>query len=163
VSWEVVFHLIALLLIMTGVVGTVVPGLPGVPLVYGGMVLWAAVESFTVVGFGALALLGGLALLSVGVEYLVTLWGVKRVGASPWAMVGGFAGAFAGIAAGPVGILIGPLVGAAAGELLARRDLRQAGRAGIAAWLGFLLGTVAKVVLVVLMLAVFGIAMLGKD
>ena len=162
-SWEVILYAIALVLIATGVIGTVVPGIPGVPLVYAGMVLWAAVESFTARRSWTLALLGGLALLSVAIEYLATLWGVKRVGASPWAMVGAFLGAFAGIAAGPLGILFGPLVGATLGELLARRDLRQAGRAGLAAWLGFLVGTVAKAVLVVIMLVVFGIAMLGED
>jgi hypothetical protein len=106
--------------------------------------------------------LAALTALSVVIEYLAAALGARRVGASPWAMAGAVLGGLAGIAFGPIGMLVGPLVGAVAGELLARRDLRQAGRAGIAAWLGFLVGTVAKAGIVVVMLAVFGAALLVR-
>ena len=155
-------YAVAGLLILVGVVGTVLPGLPGVPLVFAGMALAAAVESFRFVGLGTLGFLAVLTALSVGVEYLATALGVRRVGASPWAVVGALVGALVGIAAGLVGMLLGPLLGATVGEFLARRDLRQAGRAGIAAWLGFLVGTVAKVGIVVVMLVVFAIAVMKE-
>jgi len=161
-SWELALYGVAAIMIVVGVAGTVMPGIPGVPLVFAGMALAAAVESFRVVGPWTLAILAGLTLLSLGIEYLATLWGVRRVGASGWAVAGALVGAFAGMLAGPLGLLLGPLVGASLGELLARRNLRQAGRAGVAAWLGFLVGTVAKAVIVVLMLVVFGVAVLAE-
>lgn len=159
---EWLFYAVAGLLIVVGVVGTVLPGLPGVPLVFAGMALAAAVESFRMVSLGTLGVLAALTALSVGVEYIATALGVRRVGASPWAVVGALVGGLLGVAAGPVGMLLGPLLGAMVGEFLARRDLRQAGRAGIAAWLGFLVGTMAKVGIMVVMLVVFGVAVLAE-
>jgi uncharacterized protein YqgC (DUF456 family) len=76
-------------------------------------------------------------------------------------MVGAALGGLAGLLFGPIGMLAGPLVGAVVAELLARRDLRQAGRAGVAAWLGFLVGTLAKAGILVVMLAVFAFALLA--
>jgi uncharacterized protein YqgC (DUF456 family) len=159
---EWLLYALAAALILLGVVGTVMPGIPGIPLVFAGMVLAAAVESFRLVSLWTLGVLALLTALSVVIEYLAAAVGARRVGASPWAMAGAVLGGLAGIAFGPIGMLLGPLVGAVAGELLARRDLRQAGRAGIAAWLGFLVGTVAKAGIVVVMLVVFGAALLVR-
>jgi uncharacterized protein YqgC (DUF456 family) len=159
---EWLLYALAAALILVGVVGTVMPGIPGIPLVLAGMVLAAAVDSFRLVSWWTLGVLAALTALSVVIEYLAAALGARRVGASPWAMAGAVLGGLAGIAFGPIGMLVGPLVGAVAGELLARRDLRQAGRAGIAAWLGFLVGTVAKAGIVVVMLAVFGAALLVR-
>lgn len=152
---------LATVMVLVGVVGTVLPGLPGVPLVFAGMLLAAAVDSFRLVGVGVVLLLAALTLVSLVAEYAATALGVRRVGASVWAVVGAGLGAVAGALGGPVGILLGPLVGAVVGELAARRDLRQAGRAGVAAWLGFLVGTLARAALVVVMLGVFAIALVA--
>jgi uncharacterized protein YqgC (DUF456 family) len=157
---EWLLYVLAAGLILVGVVGTVMPGIPGIPLVFAGMALAAAVESFRLVSLWTLAALAALTVLSVVIEYLAAALGARRVGASPWAMAGAVLGGLAGIAFGPIGMLVGPLVGAVAGELLARRDLRQAGRAGLAAWLGFLVGTLAKAGIVVVMLVVFGAALI---
>jgi uncharacterized protein YqgC (DUF456 family) len=157
---EWLLYALAAALILLGVVGTVMPGIPGIPLVFAGMVLAAAVESFRLVSLWTLGVLALLTALSIVIEYLAAALGVRRVGASAWAMAGAVLGGLAGIAFGPIGMVLGPLVGAVAGELLARRDLRQAGRAGLAAWLGFLVGTVAKAAILVVMLVVFGAALL---
>lgn len=159
---EWALYVLAGLMILAGVIGTVLPGLPGVPLVFAGMLLAAAVESFRVVSVTVVLLLAGLTLLSLAAEYAATLLGVRRAGASAWAVAGAGIGAVLGVLAGPLGILLGPLLGAVAGELVARRDLRQAGRAGVAAWVGFLVGTLAKAALVVVMLGVFGVALLAE-
>jgi uncharacterized protein YqgC (DUF456 family) len=157
---EWLLYALAAALILVGVVGTVMPGIPGIPLVFAGMVLAAAVESFRLVSLWTVAGLAALTVVSLVIEYLAAALGARRVGASRWAMVGAVLGGLAGIAFGPIGMLVGPLVGAVAGELLARRDLRQAGRAGVAAWLRFLVGTLAKAGIVVVMLVVFGVALL---
>jgi uncharacterized protein YqgC (DUF456 family) len=155
---DALVYVLAALMVAVGIAGTVLPAVPGVPLVFAGMLLAAWVDSFRIVGPWTVVVLGAITLLSLAIEYVAAALGVRRVGASGWAMVGAVLGALVGVAAGPVGMLIGPLVGAVAGEWLARRDLRQAGRAGVAAWLGFLVGTVAKAALVVVMLVVFAIA-----
>jgi uncharacterized protein len=158
---EWLLYALAAGLILLGVAGILLPGIPGIPLVFAGMALAAAVESFRLVSLWTLAGLAALAAVSIVIEYVAAAFGARRAGASPWAMVGAVLGALAGIPLGPIGVLLGPLVGAVAGELLARRDLRQAGRAGIAAWLGFLVGTLAKAGIAVLMLVVFGLALLA--
>jgi uncharacterized protein YqgC (DUF456 family) len=159
VEWLV--YALAAGLVLVGVVGTVMPGIPGIPLVFAGMVLAAAVESFRLVSLWTLGVLAALTVVSLVIEYLAAALGARRVGASPWAMVGAALGGLAGLLFGPIGMLAGPLVGAVVAELLARRDLRQAGRAGVAAWLGFLVGTLAKAGILVVMLAVFAFALLA--
>jgi hypothetical protein len=92
------------------------------------------------------------------VDLAATALGAKRAGASPLALVGAGVGTVAGLFFGFVGVLVGPFVGAALGEYLARRDLRQAGRAGLGTWLGIVLGSAAKVGLLLAMIGVFAVA-----
>ena len=81
--------------------------------------------------------------------------GAKRVGASPLALIGATLGAIIGIFFGLVGIIFGPFIGAFAGEFIARGRLGEAGKVGIATWLGLVLGTLAKLAIVFVMLALF--------
>jgi uncharacterized protein YqgC (DUF456 family) len=156
---DVLLYTIAALLILVGVVGTVVPAVPGFPLVFAGMLLASAADGFRRVGWVSLAVLGGLALVGLLTDLLAASLGTRRAGASVWAMVGALAGALAGLPFGLPGLLLGPLAGAVLGELLARRDMRMAGRAGVGVWVGLLAGTVAKGALVVVMLGVFLVAL----
>jgi uncharacterized protein YqgC (DUF456 family) len=84
--------------------------------------------------------------------------GAKRFGASRQAIVGAGIGALVGLFFALPGMLLGPFLGAVAGELLARRDLEQAGRAGVGAWLGLVLGIAAKLALSLSMIVVFLVA-----
>jgi len=106
-----------------------------------------------------LAILTGAAYVA---EFAAAGLGVKRVGASRRAIVGAAVGTTLGALFGLPGVMIGPFVGAAIGELTARSDLAQAGRVGIAAWVGFLLGTIAKVGIVFIMLGIFLIAVIVR-
>ena len=110
--------------------------------------------------WAAAILLGFLAVIAWGIDYLAATLGVKRVGASGLAVAGAAIGTVLGLAAGLVGVLVGPFAGAALGEYAARRDLRQAGRAGLGTWLGIVLGSAAKVALMLAMVGVFGVAWL---
>ena len=103
-------------------------------------------------------MLAVLTALSVVVDVAASSLGAKRAGAGRAAMLGAALGALAGMFFGPLGLLIGPFVGAAAGQFLVRQDLVEAGRAGIGAWIGFLLGTLAKLALGLLMVLVFVVA-----
>jgi uncharacterized protein YqgC (DUF456 family) len=147
--------IVAFVLVAVGLMGTVLPALPGVPLVFLGLALAAWAEGFRFVGAGTLTVLGLMALLAYGVDLVAGALGAKKFGASRLAMLGAAIGTVAGLFLGLPGLILGPFVGGAAGELYARRDLRQAGRAGLGAWLGLVVGGATKLALSFSMLAIF--------
>ncbi|WP_425480033.1 DUF456 domain-containing protein [Aerolutibacter ruishenii] len=143
---------------LVGLAGTVLPALPGIPLMFVGMVLAAWAGGFEYVGWGWLVALGILTLLSLGIDLLAASMGAKRVGASRLALAGAVLGTLVGIFFGPLGLFAGPFVGALAGELIQRRDLGQATKVGVGTWFGIVLGTVLKVGLAFAMLGLFAFA-----
>ncbi|HEU4427141.1 MAG TPA: DUF456 domain-containing protein, partial [Myxococcota bacterium] len=143
------------LLVVIGVAGLLLPGLPGAPLLFAGFVVAAWAEDFAYVGFWWLALLGVLAAVTYAVDFAATALGAKRFGASPRAVLGAALGALVGIFFGPLGWILGPFAGAVLGELTVKRDLGGAQRAGFGATLGLLLGSVAKFALACLMIGIF--------
>lgn len=152
--------LLALLLVLAGIAGAVLPAIPGAPLVFGGLLLGAWIDGFAKVGWVPLVLIGLLGAATVAVDLAATALGARRAGASPLALVGAALGTVVGLFLGFVGVLVGPFVGAALGEYVARRDLRQAGRAGLGTWLGIVLGGAAKIALMLAMVGVFAVAWL---
>jgi uncharacterized protein YqgC (DUF456 family) len=86
--------------------------------------------------------------------------GMQRLGATRRAMAGAALGMIAGLFFGLPGLIVGPFVGAVAGELTSDRNLGRAGRAGVAAWIGVLIGMVAKVGLSFAMIGIFIVAWL---
>ena len=155
---QTILYVVAALLMLVGLAGTVLPALPGIPLVFVGMVLAAWAGGFEYVGWGWLIALGILTLLSLGIDVLAGSLGGKRGGASKLALVGAVVGSLAGLFFGPLGLFAGPFVGALAGELIHRRDLGQATKVGVGTWFGILLGTVLKVGLAFGMLGLFAFA-----
>lgn len=152
------------LLFVLGVAGTVLPALPGVVLVFGGVLLGAWLDAFTRVPVWVVVLCGGLSALAFATDYVAALLGAKRVRASGWALAGAAAGTVAGIFTGFVGLLFMPLLGAMAGEWWAqRRSLdgnaqaqgKRAVEVGVATWLGIMIGTAVKLALVFLVIGIF--------
>lgn len=146
---------------LLGLLGVFLPLLPGVPLLYGGMLLAAWLDDFARIGVPTLIVLGVMTLAAWLVETLASVWGVKRTGASGMAIAGAGVGAIVGILGGLPGLILGPIVGAVCGEYIARRDQRRAARAGLAAGIGFLVAAVAKLAIAVTMLAIFLFAWLA--
>jgi hypothetical protein len=146
---------IAILLVVAGVLGTVFPALPGPPLVFAGLVLAAWIDGFQKVGWLPLFVLALLTAASIAIDLVAGVLGAKRVGASRPAVIGASLGTLGGLFFGLPGLLVGPFLGALAGELAVKRDLGQAAKVGVAAWLGFLFGAFVKVGLVFAMVAVF--------
>jgi uncharacterized protein YqgC (DUF456 family) len=158
-----VFYLLAALLVIVGLVGTVLPALPGVPLVYAGMLLAAWADGFRHLGAPMLVVLGLLTLFSFGVDLWATAHGARRVGASRLAVAGAVVGTLAGLAFGPVGLIVGPFAGALLGELLHRRSLGRehlghAAKVGFGTWFGIALGVALKLALAFAMLGLFALA-----
>ena len=152
------YYLLAVILVLVGIAGVILPALPGLPLVFAGMLLAAWVGGFQQIGWVTLVVLGLLTLLSVGVDFFATLIGAKRVGASKKALIGAVLGTFAGLFFGPIGLFAGPFVGALLGELWHGREIGQAAKVGLGTWLGILLGTVLKLGLAFAMLGLFAFA-----
>ena len=150
---DVVLWTLAVLLVLAGVAGLVLPLLPGPALLFGGLLLAAWIEDFVHVGAGTLTALGIMALLIFAVDAAGTAYGARRYGASRRAIAGAAIGAVVGIVFGLIGVLIGPFVGAVIGELSARPGLRSAARAGWGATVGLAIAAAAKLAL--------GFAMIG--
>ena len=151
------YFVIAGLLIVVGLAGTVLPAIPGIAFVFAGLFVAAWAEQFTRVGVVGLVVIGILAALAFAADFVASLLGAKRVGASPMALAGAAIGGLVGIFMGIPGMLLGPFVGAFAGELLARGRIVQAGKVGLGTWLGLLAAAVAKVVIAFLMIGTFAV------
>lgn len=154
-DWSVLWWVLAALIIVAGIVGTVVPALPGVPMIFAGLVLAAWSNDFAVIGWGTLSVLAVLTLFAILIDYLAAAFGAKRLGASTRAFWGATLGALIGMFFGLPGIILGPFIGAVIAELSGGQGARQAGRSGYGVWLGLVFGTAAKLSIAFLMLGVF--------
>lgn len=150
--------LVAALLVLVGLAGSVLPALPGVPLVFGGLLVAAWADDFQRVGWLTLSLLGLLTIVSFVIDFAATAMGAKRVGATKLAIAGAALGALAGIFLGIPGLIFGPFLGAVAGEMISHGKFEQATRAGVATWVGLLFGTLAKLALIFAMVGIFLLA-----
>lgn len=148
--------LIAVGLMLVGLIGTVVPGIPGLPLVLAGGVLFAVGSGFDVIGPWQLGGFVGLGLLGMALSLVGNLLGARAFGASLFGVIGALVGLFVGFfLAGPIGILIGPLLGAVLAELARGRELREALRSGVGALLGYVFGTLAELAIALVLVAWF--------
>jgi hypothetical protein len=155
---QLIFWTLAAVLIAVGFAGLVLPMLPGIPLVFAGLVLLAWAENFAYVGLATLSLLGVLALASYGVDFLATAMGAKKFGASGRAIWGAAIGALVGLFFGLPGLLLGPFVGAVIGEFTGNGSIRRATHAGVGATLGLLFGALLKIALAFAMVGVYVLA-----
>ena len=127
---QIALWVLAAAAVVIGVIGIVAPVLPGVPIVFLGLVLGAWAGDFQRVSW--LGLGGGVVLMlaSFAVDWAATVLGVQKLGASKLAVIGALVGGIVGLFFNVVGVLIGPFIGAVIGELISARNLVQAGRSG---------------------------------
>ena len=153
--WTLAFVLIAL-----GVMGTVLPVLPGVILIFAGICLAAWIDHFQRISGWIVAATGVLTVIAIAIDYVAAALGAKRAGASRLAIAGAAIGTIAGVLSGLWGLLFMPLLGAAIGQYVSRRDLLRAGQVGVATWIGLLIGTALKLAIAFAMVGVFLVALL---
>ncbi len=137
-----------------GIVGVVLPVLPGSVLLVVGAVLIAWADGFTRVGWGTVILSALIGALIWGVDLAAAALGARVAKASKWAVIGAGVGLLVGLFLGLPGIILGPAVGAIAFEYLHDPDTRRALRAGTGAFIGFLLGSVVKIALAMVVVGV---------
>jgi uncharacterized protein YqgC (DUF456 family) len=143
------------LLFLAGLMGSVVPWVPGPLLILVGALVWAVATDFTRIGPGRLMFLTALALLTYVFDFVAGAAGARRFGATRGGMIGAVAGTVVGLFLGPPGLLLGPIVGAVAGELLGGADLKGSLRAGVGTVVGLLAGIAADVVVGLVMVGLF--------
>ncbi len=152
---SILWWILAVILVIGGLAGTILPALPGVPMVFAGLLLAAWVTGFEPVGAGTLAVLGALAAIAWLIDFLAAAMGAQRLGASPRAFWGAMIGAIVGMFFGLPGIILGPFVGAVVAELSGGRSVSDAGRAGLGAWIGTVVGAAAKLAIAFTMVGIF--------
>jgi uncharacterized protein YqgC (DUF456 family) len=146
---------VAVLMVVLGIIGTVLPALPGVVLVFAGIVLAAWIDGFTVISGWTVGVLAVLTVIGFAVDYVAQLMSAQRAGATWQGILGAALGTVAGVFTGLWGLLFMPLAGAAIGEFISHRDALRAGRVGLATWVGLLVGAVLKLAIVFTMTGIF--------
>lgn len=137
--------LMAILFFAGGLIGTILPGLPGAPMVWLGMLIYGLFVGFKGLTWGFFLGQGLAVALVFFLDYAANVWGVRRYGGSKYAVWGSLIGVMLGvILMGPVGIVFGPFIGAVAGELYAKQSFEKAVRVGLGTLLGLLGSTVLK-------------------
>ncbi len=135
---NIIALIIASLFFLIGLVGTLVPIMPGAPIIWLGMLIYGFIAGFENIGPTFLVFQAFLALSVMGVDYLFTAMGSHYFGGTKAAIWGAAGGLLVGLFFFPIGLLIGPFVGATAADLLSRRKTAPAVKSGIGASLGFL-------------------------
>jgi uncharacterized protein len=151
----ILLWVLGIALVVVGVAGIVLPALPGTILIFAGLLLAAWAEGFVRVGVGTLVVIGVIGAASYGVDFVAAALGARHSGASRRAVAGAALGTLLGLFFGLPGLIVGPLIGAVLGELSVHRGLARAGRAGVAAWIGFAIGTGVKIAMAFSMVAIF--------
>lgn len=143
---------------LVGVAGTIIPGVPGAPII----LLAAVMHKFFLpqfVSWWVLAVLAVMAVTAVALEMACTVGGAKWYGATTWGLLGAGVGALIGLIVGPLGLLVGAILGAILGELVfAKKPLAEAAKAGLGAGLGLLASSVGRLGIAVTMIAIFAVA-----
>lgn len=153
-------EILAAVLIILGVIGSVLPLLPGPPLSFIGLFLYAFQTKFVGVETTHLLIFGALSFISILLDYFGPILGAKKNKSSKSGVTGAVIGSIVGIfSMGPFGLFLGPLIGGFIGEYLEKKDFRIAMKTAWGAFSGFLLSTVFRL-LVSVSIAVYFFAAL---
>lgn len=145
--------IVAFVFLLTGIIGCIVPGLPGTPIAYAG--LWIAQATDRVDLSWQFLLIWGIVVVVISIlDYIVPAWGTKQFGGTKWGVWGSTLGILVGLFFGATGVILGPLIGAILGELLrsaiydkmSDKALSAALKAGIGSFIGILFSTILKLI-----------------
>lgn len=142
---DIALYIIAGILMVVGLIGCVVPGLPGIPLSYLGLLCMHFTDKYQYSWQFLVIWLAIVVAISI-LDFVIPAWGTKYFGGTKAGAWGATIGVFVGLFMGPWGIVIGPFVGAVIGELIANRNNTNVLKAGFGSFLGIISGTVIKLI-----------------
>jgi len=152
---DVVLWIVIGALLLLGLAGTVLPFVPGAPLIVAAALVHAIASDWMPISVGRLVILAAFSAFGYLLHYAAAALGARGAGGSAWAFAGALGGGVIGLFFGLPGLLLGPPLGAIAGELLKSGDLRTSVRTGIAAFIGMVAGAIANVAIGITMIALF--------
>ncbi len=147
---------LGIIIILAGLVGVFLPFVPGVPLVFIGILSICLSQKFNFISAWTIAILVFLALLSVLVDYLSGFLGAKYAGSTLFGLLGAILGVIFGISIfGPVGIFIGPALGVLVFELISKKSLRQSSRSAGYTLFSTVAGMFVNLIIALAMIGIF--------
>jgi uncharacterized protein len=153
---EVFWWLFAVVVMALGLIGTVIPILPGTTIILAAALVHRMVlGADRSLGWSALLVMLLLTVVTYAIDAAAGYLGAKRFGATKWGLIGATAGALLGLFFGLLGLFLGPIIGAIAGELIAGKEMMKAGRAGWGTFLGSIAGVIAKLFIGLIMIVIF--------
>ena len=142
---DIALLILAGICMLVGIIGCIVPGLPGAPIAYLG--LWIAQITERVdFSWQVLLFWGIVTVVVTALDYIVPAWGTKKFGGTKYGVWGSTIGVFAGLFFGPWGVILCPLIGAIIGEVFGGKEVRDALKAGWGSFVGLLFGTILKLI-----------------
>lgn len=152
----IALFVLTLVIMLFGLAGTIIPMLPGLPIMWAGALIYAIITGFQEIGLIYLVVFGALTVVVQVLDYVANLYGAKKMGASGWGIFGALVGMLVGLfTGGVVGLVVGSFAGAILGEILIGKTGSQALKAGLGTFLGFLGGTLIKFAVGCTMLGIF--------
>ncbi|MBV1759225.1 MAG: DUF456 domain-containing protein [Dethiosulfatibacter sp.] len=156
---EILGLIIAIVFFVVGFIGTVLPILPGVILVFSGMVVYGILTNFHDLNIYFFLMQGVAMILVFVIDFIASTVGIRKFDGSKQAAVGGAFGIIIGlIVLGPLGIAIGPFIGAVGVELLSGKDMNHSIKSGFGSLIGILGGTILKLFTEAIMISYFFIS-----
>jgi uncharacterized protein YqgC (DUF456 family) len=153
---ELFWWLFVIVLFAVGLIGTVLPILPGTTIILAATVIHRIMLGpEKSMGWRTIAILAALTLISYVIDFLGSYFGAKYFDATKWGTFGAIIGALAGLFFGIIGLFVGPVIGAIVGEFIAGKKAIEAGRAGWGSLLGNLAGMIGKLVIALIMISIF--------
>jgi len=153
---ELFWWLLTIVLLAVGLIGTVLPVLPGTTIILAAAIIHRLVlGAEKSIGWKTIVALVLLTLLSYVFDFLGSYFGAKYFGATKWGAVGAVLGALVGLFLGLIGLFVGPVIGAVVGEVIAGKRMIDAGRAGWGSLLGNIGAMLAKLIIALAMITIF--------
>lgn len=154
--WEIILFTISLIIMLVGMAGIIVPIIPSTPLIWFGAFFYAIFTHFEKISWMILLIFALLTIFSIILENLGNIYGAKRFGATRWGIIGSIAGTGVGFyMGGPIGLILGPIVGTIIFEIIGGKDYAGALKSGLGNFVGFMGGSVIKIIIGLAMISTF--------
>ena len=155
--------ILALLVMGVGVAGSILPGVPSTPLVLLAAIGHKLYFGPTGAAWWVMAILAAFTALSLVMDYVASVYGAKKLGATWRGAVGAIVGGLIGLFFSLPGILLGPFIGAFLFEMAGGREWREASKAGVGATLGLLAGALGKLTCCIAMIVLFTVNVIVRS